>query len=126
MESRSQIFMGTVFTGMGLITLTFPHKVIEFAFTDDYLGKAGVTKPLKLTMRCFGSQATLCGVLILSSKFSADTFKIFGLAMIPYFAFDYMAWKSGALTPLGAIGDAVGNFIFSVCCLVGYSALKKV
>ena len=125
MDRKSQLFMGTVFTGMGLATMLFPKTTAELAFKENYLGKEGVTKPLKRIMQCFGSQATLCGVLILSSKFTAETFKVFGLSMIPYFAFDYLAWSSGALTPFGAIGDAVGNLIFVSCSLVGYNTLKK-
>lgn len=125
MDRKSQLFMGTVFTGMGLATMLFPKKAAELSFKEEFLGKEGVTKPLTLTMQCFGSQATLCGLLILSSKFSADTFRNFGLAMIPYLAFDYFAWNTGALTVMGAAGDAVGNVIFGVCCLLGYNALKK-
>ncbi len=125
MDRKSQIFMGTVFTGLGLATMLFPKKAAELSFKEEFLGKEGVSKPLKLTMQCFGSQATLCGILILTSKFTADTFKIFGLAMIPYLAFDYYAWQTDALTPLGAIGDAVGNVIFAACSLVGYNALTK-
>jgi hypothetical protein len=45
MNRKSQLFMGTVFTGMGLATLFFPPKTAEFAFKDEYLGKEGVTKP---------------------------------------------------------------------------------
>ncbi len=44
----------------------------------------------------------------------------FGLAMIPYLVFDVAGYIAGALTPFGAIGDAVGNLIFTTCCYIGY------
>ena len=125
MDRKAQLLMGTVFTTMGLGTMLFPKFAIETSFSPQYLGKEGVTPPVALITRCFGSQATLCGLLILSSNFSADTFRNFGLAMIPYFVFDFHYWNVGALTIFGALGDAVGNAIFAGCCYVGYTALKK-
>ena len=125
MDRKAQMFMGTVFTGMGLATMLFPKVTTELSFSKTFLGKEGVTEPVKLVMRCFGSQATLCGLLILSSDFKADTFRNFGLAIIPYFIFDIHYWRSGALTNFGAAGDAVGNIIFAACCLAGYSTVKK-
>lgn len=69
-------------------------------------------------MQCFGSQATLCGILILSCKFTAETFKIYGLSILPYSAFDRLAWNAGALTVFGAAGDAAGNIIFAKCWVI--------
>lgn len=125
MDRKAQLFMGTVFTTMGLGTMLFPKMAIEMSFTPQYLGKEGATPPLTLMTRCFGSQATLCGLLILTSNFTADTFRNFGLAMIPYFVFDFHYWNNGALTNFGAIGDAVGNAIFAGCCFIGYKTLTK-
>ena len=122
---KIQMFMGVVFTGMGLATVVFPAAVANLSFTNDFLGKEGVTPALLLVMRCFGSQASLCGLLILSSDFRIGTFRNFGLAMIPYFIFDYHFWQTGALTVLGASGDAVGNLIFSGCCYIGYNRLSN-
>jgi hypothetical protein len=109
---------------MGLATMLFPVKVTELSFTKEFLGSEGVTPALKLAIQCFGSQATLCGVLILSCKFTSVTFRNFGIAMIPYFLFDYNFWRAGALTNFGAAGDAAGNVIFSFCCLMGYMATR--
>mmetsp|Transcript_9779 Transcript_9779/g.14137 ORF Transcript_9779/g.14137 Transcript_9779/m.14137 type:complete len:135 (-) Transcript_9779:2912-3316(-) len=121
---KIQMFMGVVFTGMGLATVAFPATVANLSFTNAFLGKEGVTPALQLVMQCFGSQASLCGLLILSSDFRIGTFRNFGLAMIPYFIFDYHFWKTGALTLFGASGDAVGNSIFSFCCYIGYNRLN--
>ena len=122
---RIQLVMGSVFTGMGLVTMLFPTTTAELSLRKEFLGNDGVTPAVKLIMQCFGSQASLCGLLILSSKFTAKTYRNFGLAMIPYFIFDYHFWRIGALSTFGAVGDAVGNIIFSACCYAGYSRLKN-
>jgi hypothetical protein len=121
----NQMLLGTVFTGMGLATMLFPVQITELSFTKEFLGSDGVTAPLKLAIQCFGSQATLCGVLILSCKFTSETFRNLGIAIIPDFLFDYNFWRVGALTSFGAAGDAAGNVIFSYCCLMGYLTTSK-
>ncbi len=125
MADEVQMVMGSVFTGMGLATMLFPRLVTEMSFRKEFLGKDGVTPPLRLAIQCFGSQACLCGVLILSSKFTSTTFRNFGLAMIPYFVFDCHFWRIGALTSFGAAGDAAGNAVFSACCIAGYKYLTQ-
>ena len=122
---NTQVFMGTVFTGMGLVTILLPSEVAKLSFSSSFLGKEGVTPALKLVMQCFGSQASLCGLLILTSNFSRRTFKYFGLAMVPYFIFDYYFWHIGALTLFGALGDGIGNAIFGACCYLGYRTSKE-
>lgn len=111
--------MGSVFTGMGLVTMLCPEQVTKLSFSKELL-KEGCTPALKLAMQCFGSQASLCGLLILSSRFTKRTWRNFGLAMVPYFVFDAYFWKQGALTTFGAVGDAAGNVVFSLCCYLGY------
>ena len=123
MESVIQFVMGSIFTSMGLATMIFPKMITELSFNKEFLGKDGVTPPLKLAMQCFGSQASLCGLLILSSKFTSKTYRNFGLAMIPYFVFDYHFWSNGALTTFGAAGDAIGNTVFASCCFLGHCLL---
>ncbi|KAI9357575.1 hypothetical protein DFJ73DRAFT_758164 [Zopfochytrium polystomum] len=80
-----------------------------------------LSAPFVLAIRCFGAQASLCGLLILAAPpFSRRTYAAFGLAMAPFFAFDAWAWAAGALTPLGALGDAAGNAVFAACCWIGF------
>jgi len=126
---RIQFTMGTVFTGMGLLTMLFPSQVVRYSFTKEFLSmpdKDAANSPaLLLSIQCFGSQASLCGLLILSSQFNKQTFLNFGLAMIPYFIFDYYYWQQHALTNFGAIADGIGNIVFGVCCYLGYQYLDS-
>ena len=60
----------------------------------------------------------------LNSILRKQSYRLFGLAMFPYIAFDYMFWKRGALTNFGALGDLGGNIIFIACCYLGYKELE--
>lgn len=125
--------IGVTFTGMGAITLLFPGTTLYYSLTpSSYLSITKGLQPsdvivpeMKLMTQCFGAQATLGGIIILTSQFSKFTFKIFGLSMIPFYWFDYMAWSWGIISPLGAIGDAIGNTIFCVCSWMGYKTLER-
>ncbi|KAJ3109531.1 endodeoxyribonuclease [Phlyctochytrium planicorne] len=124
-----QIVMGTTFTGMGLVTMLFPNTVAKLCFNPSFLGQQStpakpttvMSPPLKLTFQCFGAQATLCGTLILVSRFEKETYLYFGAAILPFFVFDYIAWKAKAVSTIGALGDFAGNVVFVVCCYIGFS-----
>lgn len=59
-----------MFLGMGLGTMLAPQEtLIPLCFKPEYLGgSSGVTPALKLVMQCFGSQASLVGLLLLTTK----------------------------------------------------------
>ncbi|KAJ3164173.1 hypothetical protein HK101_000490 [Irineochytrium annulatum] len=126
---------------MGLATMLFPNSIILLTFQQPFytppavaavapiVDKSPQTKavvkvdppgPLRVAMQCFGSQATLCGLLILSCRFTKESYRNFGLAMVPYLVFDVLAWRGGMLTNLGAIGDGIGNIVFATCCWLAY------
>jgi hypothetical protein len=52
-------------------------------------------------------------------------YKWFGFAIIPYFVFDYVYWQRNFLTTFGAVGDAMGNIVFTICCYVGFHNKKN-
>jgi hypothetical protein len=103
--------MGAVWFAMGLATMLFPKVVRDFAFQQDRVPTDNVAT-LDLVTRCFGAQATMCGILLSTTRMDKRAYDIWGKAVLPFFAFDYLAWKNGYITDLGAIGDAVGNLIF--------------
>ena len=112
-----QLVLGGVFSLMGLGTMLFPSPLLKLSLNN---AEVADSPELNLVFRCFGAQATLCGLLLLSCRFTKTTYRNFGLAMIPFYVFDYLAWRANFLTPLGAIGDALGNTVFSVCCYLGW------
>lgn len=144
-----QQILGTTFLGMGLVTALFPSTTMKLSLKGKCLDSAlevstaaaaaaaGKEKDDKdtatsrrrklnsaadLLTRCFGAQAVLCGTLLLTTKMHKFSFAVFGLAMIPFLVFDGIAYRRGLLTEFGAIGDAVGNFIFMACCWIGFES----
>jgi hypothetical protein len=131
-----QTGMGLVFGLMGLGTMLLPRTLIPLSLTPAALtGSPLLSSPavlqhsispaLELTFRCFGSQACLCSLLILTSKFTSSTWKCWGVGMLPFFAFDWLAFSLGWLTPLGAMGDFAGNCVFVACSYQGYHLSLK-
>ncbi|ETW04968.1 hypothetical protein H310_04045 [Aphanomyces invadans] len=105
-----QWVMGSVFTCMGL---------------KEFVSNSAPSPALLLMTQCFGSQATLGGLTILSTKWNSTSYRNFGIFMIPYFVFDLYVRSIGAITTVGAVGDGIGNAIFATCCYIGYTNCKK-
>ena len=120
-----QSVMGGAFTMMGVTTMLFPRQILELSFNKRFLSDLSPTKSETLLTSCFGAQASLCGMLILSSTFTKKTYKYFGIAILPFFVFDYYFWQIEALTTFGAVGDLAGNVLFSLCCYFGYQEAKN-
>jgi hypothetical protein len=118
-----QVIMGGVFSLMGIGTMLFADKIIPLGFQG--YNTQMHSPQLSITFRCFGAQATLCGLLLLSQKMTKNTFRTWGLAMLPFFVFDYVAWEKGMITNLGAIGDALGNVVFVTCSYIGYKRAEE-
>ena len=120
-----QLVLGSVFSAMGLGTMLFPRHVYELCFVKEFVEHASLSPSMRLVIQCFGSQATLCGFTILSTKWDSVAYRNFAFAMVPYLIFDGYFFYCGALTPLGALGDLFGNVVFLACCWKGYDRCRK-
>jgi hypothetical protein len=125
-STTAQRLMGVTWLGMGAATMLFPETVTRLSVAREKLppgrdedGGGAAQPALKLAIRCFGAQATMCGVLLLASKMDRRAHAIWAGALVPFFIFDYVAWKRGLLTPFGAIADAAGNVVFLLASSVG-------
>ena len=79
-----------------------------------------------LILACFGAQAVLCGVVILSSRFTANTFLIFGLiGSIPFMIFNYYFYFVKEMFSAWMLLDFVGNIGILLFGLWGYFLSKK-
>lgn len=115
-----QLVMGGTFFGMGLGTMLLPSLVMDTCFNPTYFsGTVGE----RVLVGCFGAQATLQGILLLSCRFRKRTWVYWGLGILPFVVFDAYACPWGplpVLTWLGAAGDGLGNAIFLAACCLGY------
>lgn len=84
---KLQISLSLIFLLLGSWCLLFPGMVIEVTFRPEF---AVATEQARFIMGCFGAQAVLTGTLMLTARFTATTFLVFGLVgSIPFFVFNY-------------------------------------
>jgi hypothetical protein len=116
-----QRLMAGVWFAMGMGTMLAPKPLLELCVSREALPQVegADNRALQLAFRCFGAQAVMVGILLGTSKLDARGHAIWGASLIPFFVFDYIAWKKGLLTPLGALGDLAGNLVFVACSAAG-------
>ncbi|KAJ5813749.1 uncharacterized protein N7503_000499 [Penicillium pulvis] len=110
---RVQQIMSIGYSGMGAWCLLLPSSVIGLSLAPQHVSYDRTTL---LLMRCFGAQAATCGLLLGAATMTKRSFTAFGLAMIPYLAFN--AWfgigpGQGMFTPLLWL-DFAGNVTFAL------------
>ncbi|KAK4457640.1 hypothetical protein QBC42DRAFT_278641 [Cladorrhinum samala] len=112
MVRRLQTAMATAYAGLGAWVLIHPSSVIALCLTPKYAAMANTTT--RLFARCFGAQAMTCGLLLGTSDMTPFSFTAFGVAMVPYLAWN--VWfgvgpARGMVNELMLI-DFVGNLFF--------------
>jgi hypothetical protein len=114
-----QWWLASVFFILGGWCLVAPASVLALTIRPEYQASAAI---VPLLVRCFGAQAVLAGIFAALSRFERITFLVYGVALLPFFAFDYWAYAVvPILTPLGLL-DAVGNVAMLGACVAGYRA----
>ena len=108
--------MAALFCGMALPCLLRPELVLRLAIAPRLQPATPPARELAhLLMRCFGAQALLSGVAIAAGTWTPASHRAWVGAIVPFFAFDALAYRADMLTPLGAVGDALGNVAFVAC-----------
>lgn len=114
---RIQWTIAAVFFVLGGWALLAPGNVIALCFLPEY--REGAALPFAVA--CFGAQAMIAGLFATFSRFTRATFAAYGLALIPFFAFDlWFTFGDPVLTPLGGVADAIGNAVMLAMCWIGY------
>lgn len=110
--------IGAVFLILGGWAMLLPGSVIDLCFRPEFRGEGRIAA---FTIACFGAQAVLGGLFACFSRFTRTTFLVFGLALIPFFAFDlWFTFGDPVLTVFGGVMDAIGNIIMLALCVLGY------
>lgn len=71
--------------------LVAPHMVERLGINPDY---QHLSTTSALLMGCFGAQAVLGELFIACSRWTKATFAIYGVALLPYFWFNYYLCSS--------------------------------
>ncbi|MGB5483110.1 hypothetical protein [Parasphingorhabdus sp.] len=120
---RIQFFIALVFFILGGWATFFPQHVIDMVFLAEYR-EGGRLLPFAIA--CFGAQALLSGLFAAFSRFTSLTFLVYGIALLPFFAFNYyFTFHDPVFTNMGLL-DAVGNVIMLALCYVGWKKSKAI
>ena len=113
----TQYLIGFVFLLLGGWALLAPRSVIDLAVrpefrSDDFLATFAVG--------CFGAQACLFALVAFTARFTRRTFLAYGIALLPFFVFNwYFYVRVPLLTELGLL-DFAGNLVMLALCWHGW------
>lgn len=114
---RIQWGIAAVFFILGGWALLAPQSVIDLTLLPQY--RTG-TAILPFVVACFGAQAMISGLFAAFSRFTRATFLAYGIALLPFFAFNWwFTFVDPVFTRIGLL-DAVGNIIMLALCVVGW------
>jgi hypothetical protein len=114
-----QWLLASVFFVLGGWCLAAPASVLELTITPQYRSDAPI---VPILIGAFGAQAVLAGLFAAFSRFSQATFLAYGLALLPFFAFDYWFYAvDPMLTGIGLL-DLAGNLAMLGLCVLGWRA----
>jgi hypothetical protein len=122
MSARTaQFLIAAVFLILGGWALFAPASVIELAFTQPYRDTSFINR---FTIACFGSQAVLFGLMALVTRWSARSFAVFAMLLLPFFGFNYwFHYEVPVLTSIGML-DFAGNVTMLVLAIIGWRAAR--
>lgn len=69
---------------------------------------------------CVGAQAVLSGIFAMFSRFTATTFLAYGIALLPFFWFNYHFVYVQPMFNRWMALDFVSNAFMLACCIWGY------
>lgn len=122
MSARTaQFLIAAVFLALGGWALFAPASVIELAVTQAYQDSNFLTR---FTMACFGAQAVLFGLIALVTQWSARSFFVFAVLLLPFFGFNYwFHYQVPVLTSIGML-DFAGNVTMLILAILGWRAAR--
>ena len=118
----AQRLIAVPFLVLGAWCLLFPGMVERLGFRPEYQHGTATTA---LMMGCFGAQAMLAGLFAFFSRFTRTTFLAYGIALLPFFWFNYwFVFVVPMFTRWMAL-DFVANLAMLALCVIGYRASAK-
>ncbi len=116
-----QWLIAAVFFVLGGWALLAPQSVIDLTFLPQY--RTG-TEILPFAVACFGAQAMISGLFAAFSRFTSMTFLVYGIALLPFFIFNWwFTFVDPVFTRIGLL-DAVGNVVMLVLCVIGWRSAR--
>lgn len=118
----AQRLIAVPFLVLGAWCLILPGQVERLGFRPEYLHASTTTAVL---MGCFGAQAILSGLFAAFSRFTRTTFLVYGIALLPFFWFNYwFVFVVPVFNQLMLI-DFAANVAMLALCVIGYRASAR-
>jgi len=112
-----QWLIAAVFFILGGWALLAPGSVIALTLLPQY--RIG-TPILPFVVACFGAQAVLSGLFAAFARFTRITFLAYGIALLPFFVFNWWFTFVDPVFTLVGLLDAVGNVVMLALCVLGW------
>ena len=113
----AQRLIAVPFLVLGAWCLFLPGQVERLGFRPEYLHASTTTAVL---IGCFGAQAILSGLFAAFSRFTRTTFLVYGVALLPFFWFNYwFVFVVPVFNELMLI-DFAANLAMLALCVAGY------
>lgn len=115
----AQRLIAVPFLVLGAWCLFLPGMVERLGVRPEYYHGSTTTA---LFVGCFGAQAVLSGLFAAFSRFTRTTFAVYGVALLPFFGFNY--WFVFVVPVLNEwmMLDFVCNAAMLALCVIGYRA----
>jgi hypothetical protein len=118
---QTQLGIASVFFILGGWALIAPQHVIDTVILPRWNNGDRLAV---FTMACFGAQACLAGLFIAFSRFTSTTFLVYGLALLPFFVFNFWFTVIDPVFNMLGLIDALGNAIMLALCAYGWKRTK--
>ena len=119
---RWQSLIAVVFIGLGGWCLLAPASIVELTVRPEHRNALPLTL---VTIGAFGAQAMLVGLVTATATFTARTFLALGLALLPFFLFDWWFYSIRPLFNGLILLDVAGNLAMLAACARGYWLLSE-
>ena len=112
----AQRLIATPFLVLGAWCLLAPAMVERLVVRPEYFHGSTTTA---LLIGCFGAQAVLSGLFAAFSRFTRATFLVYGIALLPFFGFNYWFVFVVPVFNQLMLVDFVSNAAMLALCVVG-------
>lgn len=114
----AQRLIAAPFLVLGAWCLVFPEMVERLTVRPDHYRGTAATA---LFIGCFGAQAVLSGLFAATSRFTKTTFLVYGMALLPFFWFNYWFVFVVPIFNEWMVLDFVSNTAMLILCVIGYA-----
>lgn len=118
---RCRIAIAAVFLVLGAWCLAAPWTVIDLTIRPEHRSQDLL---VLVAFGAFGAQAMLAGLFAATARFTRRTFLAFGLALLPFFVFDWYFYFQRPLFNALILLDVAGNLVMLALCARAWWILR--